>query len=307
MPQNLYEVLWIFFVYAVIGWAIEVAFHALKLGKFINRGFLNGPYCPIYGVGVLIVVTLLNAVNDNLFLLFIGSTLLTTVLEFITGFLLEKIFHSKWWDYSNLPFNIKGYICLEFSIYWGIGCTFILRVIHPAIYKMITFTPKILGIVLITLFGIVFIVDCCITVFTVLKLNRKLKKMDELAAKIRSISDEIGENIYEGVTSAKEKSEEFQENHEEFISKINEVTTLSKQKLKNTKENYIETKEKLIKEREELKIKYRQVMEEKNFGLKRLIKAHPDMKSHDQNDVLDKLKKYFNKSKKEKEDRREKK
>ena len=118
MPQNFYEVLWIFIIYAFIGWCAEVSYAAVNRGIFVNRGFLNGPYCPIYGCGVVIVVTVLMPLKDNLFLLFVGSVVLTSVLEYITGFLLEKVFHNKWWDYSNLPFNLHGYICLKFSIYW---------------------------------------------------------------------------------------------------------------------------------------------------------------------------------------------
>ena len=114
-------------------------------GNFVNRGFLNGPYCPIYGCGVVIVVAALTPLKDNLLILFAGSFLLTSILEYITGFILEKVFHNKWWDYSNKPFNLHGYICLKFSIYWGLACTFIMDVIHPIIYKGITMIPHILG------------------------------------------------------------------------------------------------------------------------------------------------------------------
>jgi len=93
----------------------------------------------------------LTPIKDNLIILFIGSFLLTSILEFITGFLLEKVFHNKWWDYSNLPFNIHGYVCLKFSIYWGMACVFIIDIVHPIIYKFITIIPHILGIVLVSI------------------------------------------------------------------------------------------------------------------------------------------------------------
>ena len=147
MPQNFYELVWIFIIYAFIGWCTEVSYAALDRGIFVNRGFLNGPYCPIYGCGVVIVVAALTPLKDNLLILFAGSFLLTSILEYITGFILEKVFHNKWWDYSNKPFNLHGYICLKFSIYWGLACTFIMDVIHPIIYKGITMIPHILGVV----------------------------------------------------------------------------------------------------------------------------------------------------------------
>ena len=222
MPQNFYELVWIFIIYAFIGWCTEVSYAALDRGIFVNRGFLNGPYCPIYGCGVVIVVAVLTPLKDNLLILFIGSFLLTSILEYITGYLLEKVFHNQWWDYSDKPFNIHGYVCLKFSIYWGLACTFIMDVLHPIIYKGITMMPHIVGMVLICIIMAVFFVDCGITVATILKFNKRLKVMDEMAERIHKLSDEIGENIYENVTDIVEKSEEFQETHAELLDKLAE-------------------------------------------------------------------------------------
>ena len=222
MPQNFYELVWIFIIYAVIGWCTEVSYAALDTGKFVNRGFLNGPYCPVYGCGVVIVVAALTPLKDNFFILFFGSFLLTSVLEYLTGFILEKVFHNKWWDYSDKPFNLHGYICLKFSIYWGLACTFIMEVVHPAIYKCITAVPFILGVVILVIVMTAFTVDVCVTVATILKLNKRLKLMEEMAQKMHQLSDELGENIYEGVTTVIEKKEEFEDSHEEFLIKLSE-------------------------------------------------------------------------------------
>ena len=223
MPQNFYELVWIFIIYAFIGWCTEVSYAALDTGKFVNRGFLNGPYCPIYGCGVVIVVAILAPLKENLLILFAGSFLLTSVLEYITGYILEKVFHNKWWDYSDKPFNIKGYVCLKFSIYWGLACTFIMDIIHPIIYAAIRFIPFVLGVVLLSIIMCVFAADCIITVTTILKFNKRLKVMDEMAASIHRLSDEIGENIYENVTDVIEKSEKFQKTHVELMDKISET------------------------------------------------------------------------------------
>lgn len=223
MPQNCYELVWIFIIYAFIGWCTEVSYAALDRGIFVNRGFLNGPYCPIYGCGVVIVVAVLTPLKDNLLILFIGSFLLTSILEYITGYLLEKVFHNQWWDYSDKPFNIHGYVCLKFSIYWGLACTFIMDVLHPIIYKGITLMPHIPGVILLCIIMTVFFVDCGITVATILKFNKRLKVMDEMAERIHKLSDEIGENIYENVTDIVEKSEEFQKTHAELLDKLAET------------------------------------------------------------------------------------
>ena len=90
------------------------------------------------------MVVLLTPLKKNLLILYLGSFLLTSVLEFITGFVMEKVFHNKWWDYSDKPFNIMGYVCLKFSIFWGLACTFIMLIIHPIIYGFIHLIPHII-------------------------------------------------------------------------------------------------------------------------------------------------------------------
>lgn len=320
MPQNFYELVWIFIIYAFIGWCTEVSYATLDTGKFVNRGFLNGPYCPIYGCGVVIVVTILTPLKENLLILFVGSFVLTSVLEYITGFILEKAFHNKWWDYSDKPFNIKGYVCLKFSVYWGLACTFIMDVIHPMIYAAITWIPHVVGIILLSILMCVFTVDCVLTVMTILKFNKRLKIMDELASSIHKLSDEIGESIYENVTGVIEKSEEFQENHVELMDKLaetkdnlTELPQTAKNKLVETKDNITESLEEKRKERElalelkkkervELEERYEKLYEEKSFGFKRLVKAFPDMKSRDNNETLEKYKLHFNIRKKESND-----
>lgn len=307
MPKNFYELVWIFIIYAFIGWCAEVSFAAVDSGKFVNRGFLNGPYCPIYGCGVVIVVAVLTPIKESLFILFLGSMLLTTVLEFLTGFILEKVFHNKWWDYSDKPFNIMGYVCLKFSILWGLACTFIMKVLHPSIYKFITIIPHVLGIILLSIIMTAFFIDLGVTVSTILKFNKRLKLMDEVAQKMHQLSDEIGENIYEGVTTVKEKSEEVQDKAGELRGKFEEKTDAVREafaeNLLESKTEYEHRKEAAKKEYEELTKKYKELITQKNFGFKRLMEAFPDMISRDQNEILKKYKKQFNiRFKREKED-----
>lgn len=279
MPQTLYEIIWIFFIYAFLGWCTEVAYAALDIGKFVNRGFLNGPCCPVYGFGVLIVVGILTPLKDNLLILFTGSVLLTTVLEYITGWILEKAFHNKWWDYSDKPFNVKGYICLKFSILWGLACTFIMVALHPAIFGFIKMIPKTLGIVLSSLILGVFVVDCIVTVSTILKFNKRLRIMGEIADKLKDISNEIGENIYENVSEAIERKE---------------LMETRRQKLHETVQQNLEKKKA---EYELLNNRYKELLETKIYGHDRLLKAFPGMKSADYDESLLKLKEHLKKFK----------
>ena len=209
MPQNLYQAAWIFLIYAFLGWCSEVAFAAVNKGKFVNRGFLNGPVCPIYGFGMLIVVTALWGLKGNLILLFLGSATLTTALEFVTGFVLEKFFHDKWWDYSDMPFNIKGYICLKFTVLWGLAATFIVGAVHRFVYMLIVKMPAVPGIILLSVFAAAFITDFVITVTELAKMPKKLGALLEAEKALRAISDKIGENISDTTIAAKEKGSEI--------------------------------------------------------------------------------------------------
>ena len=207
-------------------------------------------------------------------------------------------------------------------------------VLHPIIYKAITSIPYIVGLILLILIMSVFAVDCGLTVATILKFNKRLKIMDEMAAKIHKLSDEIGVNIYENVTDVIEKSEEFQENHAELLDKLSDtkdelmdIPGNAKEKLSETaatarlaiNENIMEAKSSIEartmaitektaewkrnqeakkQEREKLILDYNNLFSKKDFGIQRLLKAFPDMRSRSQNEQLDKLKEYFQINKK---------
>ena len=115
-----------FLVYSFGGWVVEVIFHAVALGKVINRGFLNGPVCPVYGFGALSVFALLNTIQSGGHqmsegMIFVFGFVLATAVELIAGWLLDVCFHARWWDYSDKPLNFHGYICLFSAIGFGIA------------------------------------------------------------------------------------------------------------------------------------------------------------------------------------------
>ena len=226
--------------------------------------------------------------KENLLILYIGSVILTSVIEYITGYLLEKVFHNKWWDYSDKPYNIKGYICLKFSLFWGFACTFIVLILHPIIYGIIKIVPFLIGVIILTVVLVFFAIDCGITVATIMKFNERLKRMNEIAQRIHHLSDEVGENIYENVTEALEKKEKFEEEHEEQIVKIAE-------KKENIRLGAEVRKIEGRMEIERLKEQYRNMLEEKINGHNRLMKAFPKMTSDNHNETLQRLKTYIEK------------
>lgn len=189
------EIVWLFLIYAFLGWCVEVVYAALESGQFVNRGFLNGPLCPIYGFGVLLVIHILAPVQDNILLMFAGAVLITSAIELIGGFVLEKAFHHRWWDYSDMPFNIGGYICLRFSLAWGLACLLVVDRIHPLIVNGLSLVPVNASQVLLSVLAMVLLVDTISTVKAVLKLNHHLEIIDEMSQRIREASDILGESL----------------------------------------------------------------------------------------------------------------
>ncbi len=213
MDYTLYELALLFFIYAFLGWCGEVAFAAIKTGKFVNRGFLNGPVCPIYGFGVVICIVVLTPISGSLPVLFFGSMVLASALEFLTGWALEMLFHAKWWDYSSRRFNLKGYICLEFSIMWGVAATFVLRLVHPAILRLVRLLPRTAGIVILIVLLVLIAVDLGATIAVVHNLQKRLQLLTRLAGGIRDLSDSLGDSISDAALSVKSRTDETQERY----------------------------------------------------------------------------------------------
>lgn len=281
LGYSIYELLWLFFIYGFLGWCVEVAYCGVSNGKFVNRGFLNGPICPIYGVGAVTVILCLTPIQDNTFVLFIGSAILTSILELITGFALDKIFHARWWDYSDKPFNIGGYICLKFSIYWGLVCIALMRGVHPTVLKFVHIIPDILGIITLIFFAVVFITDIVITVITINKLVKRMKEMEEIAEKIHTVSDEIGSHIFDTVFGIVKKGEEIYNSddvkllRERYIEKSEE----RKKKFSELKAKYSDGIDDKLDELEDLFKKYTNKVWERHGRQRRILIAFPSLKA----------------------------
>lgn len=205
------ELLFYITIYSFLGWCVEVVYHTVNYGEFSNRGFVGGPVCTIYGVGFTGVTILLSPFRDNVFVLFPVSVLLATALEFITGWVLEKVFHEKWWDYSKQPFNLKGYICLRFSIIWGLACTGTLMIVHPLIEKLYRAIPKKVCTVFLIVAFAIYMTDWCVTVLEIRKIRVRLRIAKNVADLMDDVSDFIGTGLHEGTITAMEKGEDGKE------------------------------------------------------------------------------------------------
>lgn len=161
----------IFLIYSFIGWTIEIILTLVRERKFVDRGFLLGPYCPIYGYGMLLIVFLLRNYTDNVLVLFVLSMVICLALEYLTSLFMELIFKARWWDYSDKKFNINGRICLEYGVFFGLGGTLIMYVVHPFIIGIITNFSKILLIIVGITLLVLFIIDNVISFNTIFKIK----------------------------------------------------------------------------------------------------------------------------------------
>lgn len=201
-----------FMIYSFLGWLCESIYCSIPAKKLINRGFLNGPVCPVYGIGALLVAGLLHPFQNNLLLLYVFGVLVTSLLEYITGFLLEKLFHMKWWDYSSRRFQLHGRICLRNSLLFGVLAVLLMKLINPFVLKLILKSPMEFIHIEAGILLVVFLTDVVFSTFTVLRLNGKLAQFQEALEEIRekSISgrDYLEQNLKEKVEKLRESDQE---------------------------------------------------------------------------------------------------
>ena len=198
-----------FFIYAFIGWVVEVVYYGLEEGRFINRGFLNGPLCPVYGIGFYGVILLLERLSYNFFLLFFGSMIICTFVEFWAGFILYRIFKLRWWDYRDEKYNFMGFICPKFSLYWGIACSLGIFVLHPTVLWILGNTHDNIQIIFLLLFTTIMICDIITTVTAIVGVKRRLGPLTGISGEMKVISDKIGGSIYGGVDTMRTKSQNY--------------------------------------------------------------------------------------------------
>ena len=304
--MEIYYFILYFFIYGFVGWCTEVAYATVKQKKFVNRGFLNGPICPVYGVGIGLVVMLLEPMSGTVVSLYVVSTVLVTTIEGVTGYLMDRMFHHKWWDYSNQPLNIGGYVCLLFSLAWGVACVVIVRVIHPFVYKGAAMIPVTAGVVIAAVFGIALFADLYVTTAEILKLNKKLDAMEKISAELRELSDMIGVNIHESVMETMEFSEETKRQLDSAVSELREKLDTVAEEHKDHLEERIDRVEEKIEEKlypeeqkailaelrnkyTDLKGKYAELAGRSTLVTRRLIGAFPRMESRLHKEIFNEM------------------
>lgn len=188
-------ILYIF--YSFIGWLWEVVDKLVEEKKFVNRGFLIGPYCPIYGVGCTLLVLLLSKYSNNLLSLFIHSIIICSILEYTTSYFMEKIFHARWWDYSKQKFNLNGRICAETMIPFGIFGSLIVGYVNPFLTNSLEkLSPNIITTTALVL-AIIYVIDTILSLNIILNFRKTMTFVEkdateQITKKVREILTDRG-------------------------------------------------------------------------------------------------------------------
>ena len=216
LPYPFVESLLMFFIYSFVGWVVEVVYYGITEGKFINRGFLAGPLCPVYGLGFYAAIWIFEPLRNNFFIIFFGMATACTIVELIAGVILYHTFHMRWWDYSDYKLNFRGYICLRFFIYWGIAASLGIYVLHPTVKWLIEHINSPVRIGIVVFFSVILIADIITTIITIVGFKKKFEAMEKVVTGTKAVSDLIGSQIYGAVDTIVTVSEPTRNHYEQY-------------------------------------------------------------------------------------------
>lgn len=217
---DFYNLFFFWIVYSFFGWALETIYASLKRKKFINRGFLYGPICPVYGFGALILIIFSNPIKNNIISLFIFATIATSTLEYFTGYILETAFKTTWWDYSHDFLNIKGRICITFSILWGIGAVGFIKYIHPNIINISSIVSTAIGYKILEIIFILIIVDFILTLKSLSSLNALLSQLNSVYIETKFTFEHIKDFKENKIESSEYIFQQLKGRYENIFKKI---------------------------------------------------------------------------------------
>lgn len=192
MNLSIYFIL--FIIYSFIGWIIEIIDIRIETKKWINRGFLIGPYCPIYGCGAILMTFLLKKYYSDPVALFFMGMIICSILEYITSYLMEKIFKARWWDYSEKKFNINGRVCLETMIPFGLLGCLLIYLLNPFFTNVLLKVPMFILNIIAAILFIIFLIDNIISFSIISKISISSKKL--IKDNTEEITNIVKEHIF---------------------------------------------------------------------------------------------------------------
>lgn len=275
-----YEICWYFLLYSCLGWVVEVCYQAVTKAKIVNRGFLNGPVCPVYGLGAVALLLLFSALDGgavaeaNPLVLFGLGVVVPTAIELAAGWLLDRLFHARWWDYSGKPFQFRGYICLEFSLLWGFSVTFAGKIIHPFVQGVsVSLIPERYGWPILGVLYLLYFADFVVTVCLLRGLDKRLAELDEIRRQMRVLSDRMSERIGENALEAAQKLQEAKVQGALGRAELQENLEARKKELRKQAEAH-----------------YRALYASRHTGTGRFLLAFPSMRHSKYEQVVEELK-----------------
>lgn len=272
---DLYHVLFWLFLYSFLGWVWESSYVSVKEKHFVNRGFVTGPVCTIYGVGAVGVYLCLRPLEGHGCWLFLCGIVLATLLEYVTAWVMETVFHTSWWDYSDKPFNLKGRICAESSVMWGFLTLLMFDFLQPFVEWVVGLFSEATGHMIVTVCLIVYSVDFGISVFAAAQLGDRLSNLqrllDEFAEYVHSTK------VYE---SAEEMREAFGFNRQSFVfrdmqGKLEKIQETAQRRMEER--GVTEHLESFVARAKSLREQYQEGFSKLSNVHRRFIKAYPNL------------------------------
>ena len=185
------EILAYLIIYSFLGWVLESIYKTILQKRFVNSGVIYGPFCLIYGIGALIMYFLLDGFKDNIFILFLMATIVMSVWEYLAGFILERIFKVKYWDYSMHRFNFQGRICIRTSLCWGVLGVIFTMWMHPAMIELVGQIPSEVLMYTVLVLAVYIITDIIVSSIKVINMEAGIVKLKELEDVVRLKLDEL--------------------------------------------------------------------------------------------------------------------
>lgn len=263
-----YFILMNFFIFSICGWIYESTFVSIRTGKPVNRGFLVGPMLPLYGTGATLVYLILRPVSHIPSLLYAAGMLVATILEYITSYLLEKIFHAKWWDYTKDPYNLNGRIALIPSLFWGFLSLLLFDTLEPLAMKLIDAIPYKTGVILLHVLIVVSCIDLVYTIITTINFRKQLENFYNFRNELEKQLEDIQFTSLRDIISSTSNS--FSEKMEATIQKL---SSLKENVAEDPRITALEEKFKTYTEKYTIFTK-----KNKFFGNRRIMDAFPTMK-----------------------------
>lgn len=284
---DFYHIINWFFLYSFLGWVWESAYVSAKEKRLVNRGFVTGPVCTIYGCGAVAVYLILKPISGNLLLLFLGGILVPTVLEYLTAVLMETIFHTSWWDYSKNRFNFQGRICLGASLGWGVFTVILFYVLHPFVQWIVSLYSAAAGRILVCAAGAIYFLDFGVSFANAMQIGKRLRSLDEITDSLYEFVQTS--KLYESVEGLRERlafyrlTEYGAELRKRLEARIDAVIAFTSDMTLEEKKSMREAWRAQIEEYlGAAQSRYEQLKSHKNIFIRRAMNAYPNMKSRAQ-------------------------